>query len=230
MDPMTTIMRMPTRTRMITDPSTARLTLLQWVSPAFPVSAFAYSHGLETVIADGRIKDAQSLERWVWALLDAGSGRTDGTLLSLACRRQMPLADIAELAEALAASRERWEETRDMGGAFLRTTESLGSEPLPDLPYPVAFGARAAALNLPVTEILATYLHGFAANLIAVAVRFVPLGQTEGQQVLAGLGPRISALAEELADAGPEDIRSSVPAADMAALQHETLDVRLFKT
>ena len=40
------------------------LLLLNWMSPVFPIGSFAYSHGLETVIADGGIKTAQELEQW----------------------------------------------------------------------------------------------------------------------------------------------------------------------
>ncbi len=212
------------------DAAHARLTLLQWLSPAFPISAFAYSHGLETVIADGRISDRDSLADWLRALLIHGSGRTDGVLMALALRDAVPLPELGDMARALAASRERWEETRDMGRAFLRTTEALGASPSGDLPYPVAFGLRARALGLPVTEVLAAYLHGFVANLVAVGVRFVPLGQSEGQAVLAEISADIAALSAELANADPDAIGSATFAADLAAMEHETLDVRLFKT
>ena len=39
--------------------------LLTWLSPAFPVGAFAWSAGLETAIADGRVRDAAALETWI---------------------------------------------------------------------------------------------------------------------------------------------------------------------
>ena len=35
---------------------TALLTLVQWLSPAFPTGAFAYSHGLEQAVASGNNK------------------------------------------------------------------------------------------------------------------------------------------------------------------------------
>ena len=36
------------------------LTLVQWLSPAFPTGAYAYSHGLEAVISEG----GRSAGRW----------------------------------------------------------------------------------------------------------------------------------------------------------------------
>ena len=47
----------PLRMTMTTDV----LTLSQLLSPSFPVGAFAYSHGLETAITEGRIVSAPTL-------------------------------------------------------------------------------------------------------------------------------------------------------------------------
>src|SRR5689334_11496461 len=53
----------------------AELPLLLWLSPAFPVGAFAYSHGLEWAVAAGDITDAASLGGWLRDLLDFGAPR-----------------------------------------------------------------------------------------------------------------------------------------------------------
>jgi len=42
------------------------LKLMTWLSPAFPVGAFGYSHGLETVICDGTIADSMPLHYIAW--------------------------------------------------------------------------------------------------------------------------------------------------------------------
>jgi urease accessory protein len=78
--------------------------------------------------------------------------------------------------------------------------------------------------------VVGVYLHAFAANLVGVATRFVPLGQTEGQGVLASLHPVIGGMADWAVMAGLDDIGTSTLGADMAAMQHEVLDVRIFKT
>ncbi len=61
-------------------------------------------------------------------------------------------------------------------------------------PLPVAFGAAAQTLELDKAQVIALYLHAFASNLVSVAVRFVPLGQNEGQAALAALHPMIQSL------------------------------------
>ncbi|TKA96025.1 urease accessory protein UreF, partial [Cereibacter changlensis] len=97
-------------------------------------------------------------------------------------------------------------------------------------PLPVAVGQAARTLALPAPQVLALYLHAFAANLVSAAVRFVPLGQTEGQRVLAALHPLIDALALKAATATLDDLATSALRADLAAMQHETMDVRIFRT
>ncbi|SFP54083.1 urease accessory protein [Tranquillimonas alkanivorans] len=201
------------------------LTLVQWLSPAFPVGGFAYSHGLEQVIGDGAVHDAPSLEAWLTSILRDGAGLSDAVLLCAAMERDGVDAE----ARALAVSRERWTETAEQGAAFARTLSGMGHHADPAA-LPVAVGMAARSLSLPPQRVAARYLLAFAANLIHAAVRLVPLGQTDGQRVLAALQPTILGVAGQAARMMPDDITSAVPAADLAAMRHETRDVRLFKT
>jgi urease accessory protein len=54
--------------------------LLAWLSPAFPVGAFSYSHGIEAAVEAGRVVNRASLEAWVGAILRYGTGRIDADL------------------------------------------------------------------------------------------------------------------------------------------------------
>lgn len=205
----------------------ALLAITQWLSPAFPTGAFAYSHGLERVIADGVVHDAPSLRHWLEGLIRHGSARQDAALLSAAL---VPGADHDTLdasARALAASAERLAETLAQGTALAKTVASLSGVPRPPRVLPVALGEAAAPLGLPPAQVIALFLQAFAGNLCIIAVRHVPLGQTEGQAVLAALAPAIAETAETV---GPEQLFTAALAADLAALQHETMDVRIFRT
>ena len=206
------------------------LALSQWLSPGFPVGAFAYSHGLEWAIAAGEVTDAAGLGVWIADVLRFGSGRADAILLAHALRPGADLAALAERALALAASAERARETCEQGAAFVAATNALTGVVRPDLPYPVAVGAAAAGLGLAPRLVLALYLQAFAANLVAAGVRFVPLGQTEGQGVLAGLRPVVEAVAAEATEAPLAAIGTAAFGADLAAMRHETMDVRIFRT
>lgn len=205
------------------------LTLTQWLSPAFPLGAFAYSHGLEAAIAAGEVHDAATLKDWLTLVLDRGAGRADATLLCAALRGQ-EAAPLADLARALAASKERLEETEAQGRAFVATVNGITGGALSPMPLPVAVGVAARGLALAPGQVAALYLHAFASNLTSAAVRFVPLGQTEGQATLAALHGLIDRVAQEAARADPDQITSAAFGADMAAMRHETLEVRLFKS
>jgi len=207
---------------------TGLLTLVQWMSPAFPVGSFAYSHGLEQAVAADEVTTSAALADWLGDVLTLGAGRADAILLASALRGEDATA-LAATARALAASRERWDETIAQGRAFAEAASATGT-PVDALPFPVAVGVAARTLGLPAEQVIGVYLHAFASNLVSAAVRFVPLGQAEGQRVLAGLHPAITAVAADAAAQGVEDIASFVPRGDLAAMRHETMDVRIFRT
>ena len=205
------------------------LSLVQWLSPAFPTGGYAYSHGLEQVIHDGGVKSGADLTEWLSAILRHGAGRQDAILLACALRGDAPDA-FADLAHALAPSAERWRETMEQGAALAKAVSAVTGRDIPALPLPVALGVAAAPLGLPPAQVIALYLHAFASNLTSAAVRFVPLGQNAGQQALSALHPLIEALAADCATATTDDITSAALAADLAAMRHESMDVRIFKT
>jgi len=209
---------------------TALLTLVQWLSPAFPTGAFAYSHGLERVIAAADVTDAASLEEWLHNILQYGAGWQDAVLLGHALAADADHDALDALARALAPSAERLQEGSEQGAALARMVAGLTGRPLKPRMLPVAFGEAAAPLALPPAQVVQLYLQNFAGNLCTIATRHVPLGQTEGQAVLARLLPEIEALGTRAASASLDDLGSSALAADLAAFQHETQDVRIFRT
>ncbi|MYM55635.1 urease accessory protein UreF [Thalassovita mangrovi] len=214
---------------MITD--TALLTLAQWLSPAYPVGAFSYSHGLEWAVETGQVRDADSFRDWLEDILRHGTGRNDAILLACAHRSDPgALRELDDLARAYAPSKERLLETEAQGAAFCRTTAAIWGDDMPDLTYPVAVGYAARAHGFPLRQTSAMYLHAFASNLTSAAIRLVPLGQTEGQAVLTALTPLCETLAAETEALTPDDLGGSVFMADIAAMKHETQYTRLFRS
>lgn len=206
------------------------LTLVQWLSPAFPTGGFAYSHGLEAAISDGAVEGPGGLRQWLAEVLEFGAGRQDAILLAMSLRDGADHAALDALARALQPSAERLAETLDQGTAFARTVASLTRRDLPPRCLPVAVGEAAMPLGLSIAEVVGLYLHGFASNLTGVAMRFMPLGQEAGQGALAALHPLIADLAQQAELWGLDDLGSAALGADMAALAHETMDVRIFRT
>jgi urease accessory protein len=210
------------------------LRLMTWLSPAFPVGAFGYSHGLETAIREGAVSDCDSLSAWISGLIEHGGGWTDAVLFKAAWEAATAgdapgLADVADLAEALAPSLERRRETLSQGEAFLIAARAWGPAPLTGaVAYPVAVGAASATARIPVETALTAWLHAFAANLVSVAVRAIPLGQVRGVAAIAELEPVMLAASARAAASSLDDLGSSALLSDIAAMRHETLDGRLF--
>lgn len=214
--------------------STALIRLLAWLSPAFPTGAFAYSHGLEWAVECGDITDGASLLVWLTDVLAHGAGRSDTVLLRHAHRAASDpaaLAGIAELALATAPSRERQAEALDQGRAFLLAARAWSAPALPArTPYAVAVGALASNHGIAEDDTAAAYLQTFASTLISAAVRLVPLGQTAGLHVLAGLEPVILATAAATGSATLDDLGGCAFRSDLAAMHHETQYTRLFRS
>ncbi|QIZ82519.1 urease accessory protein UreF [Thalassovita gelatinovora] len=207
------------------------LTLAQWLSPAYPVGAFSYSHGLEWAIEAGQVRDGDDFRDWLGDILRFGTGRNDAILLACAYRADAAaLHDIDETARAFVAAKERLLETTAQGVAFCRTTAAIWGDDLPELTYPVALGYAAKTHGIPLRPTCAMYLHAFASNLTSAAMRLVPLGQTEGQTVLNELAPLCETIAEETEYLTPDDLGGSVFMADIAAMNHETQYTRLFRS
>lgn len=209
----------------------ALLTLAQWLSPAYPVGAFAWSHGLETAVRDGAVRGAASLADWLDLMLADGAGRTDAILLIAAAGAEgAALAEVAELAAALAPSRERLAETMGQGAAFAAVTRAVWGYDLPDMAYPVAVGRAAGLAGLPPVPVAQVYLQAVASNLVQAGQRLMPLGQTAAQRVLAGLSPVCARVAEEAAAAGLDGIGGAGFAMDIASMRHEAMQPRMFRS
>ncbi|MEL6169078.1 MAG: urease accessory UreF family protein [Pseudomonadota bacterium] len=207
-----------------------RLTLARWLSPSFPLGSFAYSHGLEAAVEQGAVATADALCAWSGDVLRYGSGKSDAILLALALKPGADWVVLAAWARALAASRERWVETRELGTAFTDTTNAIEGTAHAAAPLPVAVGRAASRLDLPAEEVVALYLQNMAAAIVSAGVRFIPLGQVAGQGVQAALAPIALVVAHEAIATDLDAITTGVPMADLAAMAHETMDVRIFLT
>lgn len=181
-------------------------------------------------MAAGRVHDAASTRAWIEGVVRAGAGRTDAILMTSAMEAGADLDALSDLARALAGSAERWEETRDQGAALAATLKALDEGDGVARAYPVVLGAAARRLGVSPDVVAALYLQGFVGNLVSVAVRFVPLGQEAGQKILAGLQSDVTAVAAEAVSGGLDGIGQAAFGADLAAMEHETLEVRIFRT
>ncbi|QDZ00150.1 urease accessory protein UreF [Nitratireductor mangrovi] len=217
--------------------TTGLVRLLAWLSPAFPVGAFSYSHGLESAVHDGLVNNPVTLSNWIETLLRQGSGWNDAVLCREAWRQAGDggnLAELNELAEALAGSKERHLETMLQGMAFRQAAAAWPCETLARLPedcaYPVAVGAVSGGHGVASRDVLAAYLQAFTSNLVQAAIRLGVTGQKDGVAVLAELEPTIEAVAECADSSTLDDLGGVALMSEIAAMRHETLHTRLFRS
>jgi len=213
------------------------LRLMAWLSPAFPVGSFAYSGGLERAVHDGLVTDAASLETWISTLLTNGSIWNDAVIFSAAWRGQgdaAEIGDLAALAEALAGSRERHQETMLLGDAFLTAARAWPDPVFDRLPqqaaYPVAVGAVSGAHAIALDKALAAFLHAYVSQAVSAGIRLGVAGQKDGVATLAKLEPLIAGVAAEASAATTDDLGSAAVQADISTLRHETQSTRLFRS
>ena len=211
--------------------------LLTWLSPAFPVGAFAWSAGLESAIASRTVHDRATTQHWIAGILAHGGLRTDAMLLAQAHRAALDpaaLQDLADLCLALTPARERHDETTITGAAFLSAAQAWPTPVSANLPapcpYPIAVGAIAAGHDIALDTTLLAFLTATVHAQVSVAVRLVPIGQSDGLAIMAALEPAIADLAAQCRSAGLDDIGAVAYAADIAQMSHETLTTRIFRS
>ena len=218
--------------------------LMSWLSPAYPVGAFSYSGGLEWAVEAGDVKNAGTLQDWLNAFLTQGGGFCDAVFFAHAhaavcAHDERALHAVADLASAFAPSRERHLETIAQGRAFLDATlaawpcaalEWLAGIWTKPVAYPVAVASAAAGHAITAAPALHAYLHAVTANLISAGVRLIPLGQTDGQRVLAALAPAVAQAAGRAFATPLDEVGAAAFRADIASMRHETQYTRLFRS
>ncbi len=218
--------------------------LMAWLSPAYPIGAFSYSSGIEWAVEAGDITSADALLRWLAVVVGEGGGFCDAMFFvhahrAVAANDDEALRAVAELAAAFAPSKERHLETTAQGNAFVAATRAAwGCDAIERLKqvwdgavaYPVAVAVAASGHGIAVEPALAAYLQAVAANLVSAGVRLIPLGQSDGQRVLAALEPVVTATAQRALATALDDIGSAAVRADLASARHETQYTRLFRS
>jgi urease accessory protein len=218
--------------------------LMAWLSPAYPVGAFSYSSGIEWAVESGDIKDAETLRAWLAVMIGEGSGFCDAALFvhahrAIAANDTAGLRAVAELAAALVPSKERLLETTTQGRAFLEATRAawpcqalarLDAAWDGAVALPVAVGIACAGHGIACEPALQAFLHALTANWISAGVRLIPLGQSDGQRVLAALEATVATMATRALKTPLDDVGSSALRADLASMRHETQYTRLFRS
>jgi len=225
------------------------LSALHLASPALPVGGFAYSQGLEQAIEDRWVCDVDQAYVWIRDVMRLSLARQELPWW-LRCYDAAKSAQWDLLLEAnteLCALRETAEfrlESLQMGYSMAKLFEQWpGTRLLAELSahraergasiawsYPAAYAALAATSGVDHDTALAAYLWSWVENQVLAAMKTVPLGQIEGQQLLHRLKEDISAACEIAKAADMTQTGSAALGLALASARHETQYSRLFRS
>jgi len=215
--------------------------LLQLVSPALPIGAFAYSQGLEQAVASGWVSDEATAGEWLFGLLQHSMATLDLPVLERlidawrADDRERVDSWTAWLA-ACRPTRETRAEERQLGAALARAlasigiTDAVGWEAREDVTQAAMFALAAARYAIPTAAALAGYAFAWAEATTSAAVRLIPLGQSAGQRLLAAVGEEIPEAVERARDLHDDELAATAPRQAIASALHEALYSRLFRS
>jgi urease accessory protein len=232
-------------------PASALLQLIWLASPALPVGGFSYSEGLESAIDSGQVSDEASVGRWLLDQLGLSLQRAELPLLASAFKAWQR-ADSTQITERITElnhwslltreSREMRQQTEQMGRSMTewlrqrrpddaRVPQLAALRPAPT--WPVAFALAAASTGAPLREVLLAFGFGWAENMVQASVKSVPLGQSAGQRLLAGLADALPAAVDAAmatAVAGDGARQNLAPMLAITSARHEAQYSRLFRS
>lgn len=216
--------------------------LMTWLSPSFPVGAYSFSHGLEAAVQSGLVVDMETTRCWIADVLACGDGHSELVFLAAAWRaaeNEDQLREVHELALAFQPTAEIKLEVTAQGGAFIRAVSAAWPCPGIDavksvvdgpIVYSVAVGAVARSHGIEQKALLQAYGHAFVANLVSAAIRLIPLGQTDGQKIIAALSDDTDTAVTRALATPFDQVTSSCIMVDVMSMQHEVQYTRLFRS
>lgn len=220
-------MAMHIRATTIMTNTAALLRLMSWLSPVFPTGGFAYSAGLEQATTGGLVTNQESLQNWIEASITHGPLWNDAIIFCAAHRGE----DVTDLCLALCSASERRKEMLDQGAGFFDAAAHWfedGQLQPRQTPLPILVAKASSLQNIDAQAAIAAYLHTFASNQLQCAIRLSIIGQNDAAKSLAVLEKTIEVVAKAAAQSNIGDLGTFTFMADIAAMNHETLQPRLF--
>ena len=198
-----------------------------WFSSSFPIGSYAYSHGLEALIDDKKIKNKDDVKEFLDALLFYGTLRNDYIFMKSIYKGE----EVNELILASASSKERQIEMIDMGNSFRKIMKDSWELSLPENTSFIYCLAKAGLhFNIKFDDLIKFYLQSFISNLINVCVKHIPMSQKDGQSLNVIFINQIQEFLSHSDKLTLKDIGTTFFIGDIFAIKHEYLDSRIYLT
>lgn len=219
---------------------------LRFVDSFFPSGGFAFSSGLEAAVNGKAVRDGKDFARYVEGVLIHGIGRREAVAVAVvhqaaSANRLHTILRVDRELDALKIGRDSRLASRQMGRQIMKVAaEQILSQPLLQdyrvhleegrTPghLPVAMGMTLAACGWSRQDTVAAFLYQTVQGFVSAAMKLLPLGQQEGQHLLAQWGPLIADLSHRAKS--QEALTSWSPVQDIYAMRHARLESRLFRS
>ena len=223
---------------MIIDTLAAESALLQLSSAVLPVGAFSYSQGLETAIADERLRSADDIERYVRDVLMLVIARYEAPVwwrLRAALDRGDQNAFVRWNDDFLATreSAELRAETLQMGHSMIELARGLAmpfDAGVRTWTWPAAHASASHAWRIAARSALNGYLYGWLENQVLAGMKALPYGQLAGQRMLLALRPSLSEVVDTAAALSDDELSTQAPGCAITSARHESQYSRLFRS
>jgi urease accessory protein len=219
---------------------------LRFVDSFFPSGGFAFSSGLESAVKCGAIENGKDLAGYVEDLLVHGVGKREAAatatahLAAATDRLDLALMVDRQLDE-LKLSRESRMASRQIGRQVMKGAAGQNDENRVVKEFrraidegrtpghvPVAIGLTLAGCGWSRQDTVAAFLYQTAQGFVSAAMKLLPVGQREGQQLLNDWAPLMTELSRR---AKPQaNLMSWSPVQDIYAMRHARLESRLFRS
>jgi urease accessory protein len=224
----------------------ALLNGLRFIDNFFPSGGYAYSSGLEAAVQEQAVGNTEEFREYVEDLLRAGVATREAVAVSLACeairRSKLPLALKADTElEAMKIGQESRLASRQMGRQMMQIAvdrdkphavlQAFQAELMASRTpghFPVCLGLTLAASGWTRTDAIAAFLYQTAVGFVSAAMKLLPIGQREGQRLLAEWTPLFIELSRQVPTS--LDMYAWTPIQDIYAIRHARLESRLFRS
>ncbi|MDY0394978.1 urease accessory protein UreF [Virgibacillus halophilus] len=227
--------------------SNRTLSLFQLCDSNFPTGAFSHSYGLETYIQSDLVHSPETFSNWLKVYLEEQLVFSDGLAARLAYEAldagdEERLWELDRLLTVQNLARETREGTHRIGVQMLKMAKKLYGAPILDVYHArikdnqvfghpaLVFTMAGHYLEVDRDTTVLYYMYTSIVNLVQNAVRAIPLGQTAGQQIIYSLQEDLMAAVEKINQLGEDDFGIVSPGMELAQMQHERLNVRIFSS